>query len=169
MHYYRGPDGVGAWSNSNFALGSVRLAIVGDCKLGLQPLRDRWGGHLVFNGEVFESKEILHSLGETLHPEDSDGVALEAVLAIKGPSGLSLMRGMFAGARYNPADGSVTLVRDTSGQKPLYGRVGEADRPSPPLSVPSASRWALSRSGRMLRSNISSTRAWAVSTALRRH
>ena len=83
-------------------------------------MRDRWGGHLVFNGEVFESKEILRSLGETFHPEDSDGVALEAVLAIKGPSGLGLMRGMFAGARYDPADGSVTLVRDTWGQKPLY-------------------------------------------------
>ena len=45
----------------------------------------------------FEPKEILHSLGETFHPEDSDGVALEAVLAIKGPSGLGRMRGMFAG------------------------------------------------------------------------
>jgi asparagine synthase (glutamine-hydrolysing) len=119
-HRYRGPDGEGAWSNCHVALGSVRLAIVGDCKLGLQPLEDRWGGHLVFNGEVFESREILHSLGETFHPEDSDGVALEAVLAITGPSGLGRMRGMFAGARYDPADGSVILVRDTWGQKPLY-------------------------------------------------
>jgi asparagine synthase (glutamine-hydrolysing) len=67
-HRHRGPDGEGAWSNSHVALGSVRLAIVGDCKLGLQPLEDRWGGHLVFNGEVFESREILHSLGETFIP-----------------------------------------------------------------------------------------------------
>ena len=120
VHRYRGPDGEGAWSNSHVALGSVRLAIVGDCKLGLQPLQDRWGGRLVFNGEVFEPREVLHSLGETFHHEDSDGVALEAVLAIKGPSGLGRMRGMFAGARYAPVDGSVTLVRDTWGQKPLY-------------------------------------------------
>ncbi|MGA9579916.1 MAG: hypothetical protein WBV90_20060, partial [Terrimicrobiaceae bacterium] len=74
----------GAWSNTHVALGSVRLAIVGDCKLGLQPLKDRWEGHLVFNGEVFAPHEILHSLGETFHPGDSDGVALEAVLAITG-------------------------------------------------------------------------------------
>jgi asparagine synthase (glutamine-hydrolysing) len=119
-HRHCEPDGEGAWSNSHVALGSVRLAIVGDCKLGLQPLEDRWGGHLVFNGEVFESRGILHSLGRNLHPEDSDGVALEAVLAIKGPPGLGRMRGMFAGARYDPGDGSVTLVRDTWGQKPLY-------------------------------------------------
>ena len=93
---------------------------MGDCKLGLQPLKDRWEGHLVFNGEVFAPHEILHSLGETFHPGDSDGVALEAVLAITGPVGLDRMRGMFAGARYDPTDGSVTLVRDTWGQKPLY-------------------------------------------------
>ena len=47
-------------------------------------------------------------------------MGLEAVLAIKGPSWLGRMRGMFVGARYNSADGSVTLVRDTWGQKPLY-------------------------------------------------
>ena len=57
-HRYRGPDGEGAWSNTHVALGSVRLAIVGDCKLGLQPLKHRWEGRLVFNGEVFESNEI---------------------------------------------------------------------------------------------------------------
>ncbi len=119
-HHFRGPDGQGVWGNAHVALGNVRLAIHGDLKLGLQPLQDRWGGHLVFNGEVFEPREILSSLGEPYHPEDSDGVALEAVLARKGPAGLAHMRGMFAVARYDTNDGSLVLARDTWGQKPLY-------------------------------------------------
>ena len=119
-HRFRGPDGGGVWGNAHVALGNVRLAIHGDLKLGLQPLRDRWGGHLVFNGEVFEPRETLRELGQAYHPEDSDGVALEAVLALRGPRGLDRKRGMFALARYDTNDGSLTLARDTWGQKPLY-------------------------------------------------
>lgn len=119
-HGFRGPDGEGVWANEHVALGNVRLAVNGDRTLALQPLQDRWGGHLVFNGEVFEPKKVLDGLGEEFHPADSDGVALEAILALKGPAGLDQMRGMFAGARFDPSDGSLTLVRDTWGQKPLY-------------------------------------------------
>src|SRR6202035_5620646 len=75
-HHFRGPDGHGVWSNEHVAIGSVRLAIHGR-KLGIQPLTDRWGGRLVFNGEVMEPDAVLRSLGETPHPEESDGIALE--------------------------------------------------------------------------------------------
>ncbi len=118
-HRFRGPDGSGVWANQHVALGSVRLAIHGDRQLGLQPLEDRWGGHLVFNGEIFEPAETLRALGEPYRPEDSDGVALEALLHHKGPAGLNGLRGMFALARYD-AQGYLTLARDTWGQKPLY-------------------------------------------------
>ena len=119
-HRFRGPDGEHVWSNAHVALGSVRLAIHGDSVSGAQPLIDRWGGELVYNGEVFEPEATLRTLGEPYHTHDSDGVALEAVLALKGPSGLDGLRGMFAGARFDPSNGSLTLVRDTWGQKPLY-------------------------------------------------
>ncbi|GAB0117958.1 asparagine synthetase B family protein [Acidisoma sp. 7E03] len=119
-HHFRGPDGDGVWANEHVAIGSVRLAVVGDRRLGLQPLRDRWGGHLVFNGEIYEAEQILHALGERFHPEDSDGVALEALLGLKGPEALRGVRGFFAAARYEPKDGSLTLVRDSWGEKPLY-------------------------------------------------
>ena len=118
-HQFRGPDGSGVWANEHVALGSVRLAIHGDRQLGLQPLEDRWGGHLVFNGEIFEPAETLRSVGEQYRPEDSDGVALEALLHHRGPEGLQGLRGMFALARYD-AQGHLTIARDTWGQKPLY-------------------------------------------------
>lgn len=118
-HRFRGPDGTGVWGNRHVAMGSVRLAIRGGPVVGLQPLADRWGGHLVFNGELFEPRELLRSLGEEYRPEDSDGVALEALLERKGPAGLCGVRGMFALARYD-ARGYLTLARDTWGQKPLY-------------------------------------------------
>jgi asparagine synthase (glutamine-hydrolysing) len=119
-HQFRGPDGNGVWCNEHVAIGSVRLAIHGDRKLGIQPLTDRWGGRLVFNGEVMEPDAVLRSLGEAPHPDESDGVALEAILALRGPMGLDGLRGMFAAARYDSSDGSLTLARDRWGQKPLY-------------------------------------------------
>jgi hypothetical protein len=124
---------------TEISLGAVRLAIVGDCKLGLQPLEDRWGGHLVFNGEVFEPKEILHSLGETFHPEDSDGVALEAVLAIKGPSGLGAACAACLRALATTPPTAASPSCGTRGVRNLFiWRVGERGGPFPLPSVPSA-------------------------------
>jgi asparagine synthase (glutamine-hydrolysing) len=114
-HHFRGPDGHGVWSNEHVAIGSVRLAIHGR-KLGIQPLTDRWGGRLVFNGAGRGAAVAWRDSS----PEESDGIALEAILALRGPLGLDGLRGMFAAARYDSSDGSVTLARDRWGQKPLY-------------------------------------------------
>ncbi len=118
-HRFRGPDGEGVWANNHVALANVRLAIQGSKEEGRQPLKDRWGGHLVFTGEVYEARDIMQRLGEEYHPDDSDGVALGALLARKGPQGLAGLRGMFALANYD-SDGRLLLARDTWGQKPLY-------------------------------------------------
>ncbi len=61
---FRGPNGHEVWANDRAALGCVRLAITGTDELGRQPIEDRWGGLLVFNGEVYEHQEILSQLGE---------------------------------------------------------------------------------------------------------
>ena len=122
QHRHRGPDGHGAWSDGRTALGHVRLAIHGDRVLGAQPLVDDTGARLIFNGEIYEPHRVLASLGLSYGSGESDGVALNAVLARRGPTGLAGISGMFAAARHDPADGSVTLVRDTWGQKPLYLR-----------------------------------------------
>ena len=119
-HRYRGPDGHGVWADQHVALGHVRLAVRGGDDEGHQPLVDRWGGRLIFNGELYEPERLLAQLSETFRPEDSDGVALSAILARQGAEGLDGIRGMFAAVRYDETDGSLILVRDTWGQKPLF-------------------------------------------------
>lgn len=118
----RGPDGEGVWVDSHIGLGCARLLITGDAVEGAQPLCDRWGGYCVFNGEIYNYKTILESLGETHTHEASDGAALAAILALKGTEGLDCVRGMFAGARYDPVRQKLLLVRDAVGKKPLYLR-----------------------------------------------
>jgi asparagine synthase (glutamine-hydrolysing) len=118
----RGPDGEGVWVDSHVGLGCARLLITGDAIEGAQPLRDRWGGYSVFNGEIYNYKEILQSLGETPAHDASDGAALAAILALKGTEGLNCVRGMFAGARYDSVRQTLLLVRDAVGKKPLYIR-----------------------------------------------
>jgi asparagine synthase (glutamine-hydrolysing) len=118
----RGPDGEGVWVDSHVGLGCARLLITGDVVEGAQPLRDRWGGYCVFNGEIYNYKEILQSLGEAPAQDVSDGAALAAILARKGTEGLDCVRGMFAGARYDPVSRKLLLVRDAVGKKPLYLR-----------------------------------------------
>lgn len=118
----RGPDGEGVWSDARAGLGCVRLRITGDEVAGAQPLHDRWGGHLVFNGEIYEHREILQTLGETTAHDSSDGDALAAILALKGTDGLAGVRGMFAAARYDGVNQKLLLVRDAVGKKPLYIR-----------------------------------------------
>jgi asparagine synthase (glutamine-hydrolysing) len=116
----RGPDGAGVWVNRRVGLGCVRLAITGDEIRGAQPLTDRWGGTLVFNGEIYEPAEVMCSIGETYSARSSDGLALAAILALKGPEGLVGVRGAFACARYDSVRQRILLVRDAIGKKPLY-------------------------------------------------
>jgi asparagine synthase (glutamine-hydrolysing) len=116
----RGPDGVGVFSDGRVGLGCARLEIVGSPLEGAQPIRDPWGGVLVFNGEIYEHEEILRELDVDVPEGTSDGFALSALLATRGPEGLSGVRAMFAAARYDPARGRLLLVRDAIGKKPLY-------------------------------------------------
>lgn len=116
----RGPDGSGIWSDGSAALGCARLRITGGPVTGAQPVHDRWGGVLVFNGEIYNPERVLCRLGEQQLAGASDGLALAAVLARRGPAGLGLIHGPFAAARFDPRTGRLLLVRDAVGKKPIY-------------------------------------------------
>ena len=121
-HSHRGPDDQGVWSDGRVGLGCVRLSIVGDSVLGHQPLHDRWGGIVIFNGEIYNFEDLLAELSEEVPAGASDGLALAALLAVHGPRALGCARGMFACARYDPRARKLLLVRDPVGKKPLYLR-----------------------------------------------
>lgn len=119
---HRGPDHLGCWANEHFAAGTARLSITGGRRRANQPLIDDRGNVFVFNGELYDPREVARRLDAPYSPEESDGTVLARLLRERGPDGLRGISAMFALARHDPEDGSLLLVRDAWGQKPLYHR-----------------------------------------------
>ncbi|MCA9907677.1 MAG: asparagine synthase (glutamine-hydrolyzing) [Anaerolineae bacterium] len=119
---HRGPDGDGFFEAPNAALGMRRLSII-DVAGSDQPLynEDR-SLALVFNGEIYNYKELRADLlqqGHTLHT-DGDG---ETLLHLYEQYGLDLfwhLRGMYAFALWDSARERLLLAVDHIGIKPLY-------------------------------------------------
>lgn len=119
---HRGPDEDGVFLDGPVALGMRRLSIL-DLEAGSQPMRDEATGIvLVYNGEVYNHKELRDELAAGGYPFRTrcDTEVVLAVLALRGPEGLAELDGMFALAAWDPRDGSVLLARDGPAIKPLY-------------------------------------------------
>jgi asparagine synthase (glutamine-hydrolysing) len=116
---HRGPDGHGAYSAHNVALGQTRLAII-DLETGNQPLYEPGGAVLVANGEIYNYVELRAALDENAFATRSD---CEPPLHLYRRYGLDFvdhLRGMYAIALYDPIEGQLVLARDPFGIKPLY-------------------------------------------------
>jgi asparagine synthase (glutamine-hydrolysing) len=122
---HRGPDAEGSWSNpaGNVWLGHRRLSILDLSNAGAQPmLREDGGLVTVFNGEIYNFKEIREELlGKGyFFKSSSDTEVLLHAWHCWGQNSLEKINGMFAFAMYDTQSGSLTLVRDRIGEKPLY-------------------------------------------------
>jgi len=118
----RGPDGEGLFSANGIALGHTRLAVI-DIETGAQPMTDpETGCVLVFNGEIYNYRDIRRSLDAEGIPfvTHSDTEVLLKALARWGTGCLEKLSGMFAFAFYNPAEKTLFLARDRAGVKPLF-------------------------------------------------
>ena len=118
---HRGPD---AWQVRAFpgaVLGHRRLSIVDLSDRGLQPMVSRGGAWLVFNGEIYNYRELKAELAAD-YPfvSDTDSEALLAAWERWGEACLDRLNGMFAFCIYEPATGRAFFARDRFGQKPLY-------------------------------------------------
>ncbi len=122
---HRGPDddGVKILEKDGVALGHTRLAIIDLTDDGHQPMQQRAGGpSIVFNGEIFNYKEIrdeLEALGVVFNSH-SDTEVLLAAYDQWSHDMLSKLIGQFAFALWDPALGEMFVVRDRLGIKPLY-------------------------------------------------
>jgi len=64
---HRGPDGRGIWSDGRAALGHRRLVVI-DPAGGAQPMRDDQSGVvLVYNGEIYNYRELRRRLASRGH------------------------------------------------------------------------------------------------------
>ncbi|MBT3931540.1 MAG: asparagine synthase (glutamine-hydrolyzing), partial [Rhodospirillaceae bacterium] len=116
---HRGPDGEGAYTARNVALGQTRLAII-DLETGNQPLYEPGGAVLVANGEIYNYVELRAQMEGEEFSTQSD---CEPPLHLYRKYGLDFvdhLRGMYAIALYDPIEGQLVLARDPFGIKPLY-------------------------------------------------
>ncbi|MBP6218931.1 MAG: asparagine synthase (glutamine-hydrolyzing) [Oligoflexales bacterium] len=124
---HRGPDGSGLWisENKKVALAFRRLSIIDLSDLASQPMSSRdQKVHLVFNGEVYNHKELRAEL-DTLRKWDwkTDHSDTEVILNAYLQWGIDCVhkfRGMFAIALWDENTQNLWLVRDRLGIKPLY-------------------------------------------------
>ena len=123
---HRGPDSNGkmTWGvdgQSYVGLGHVRLSILDLSSTGFQPMASSDEKLvMVFNGEVYNHKELRNRLLGHVFAGHSDSELLLEYYRRFGTSGLSDLRGMFAVAFYEADSGKLVLVRDQIGVKPLY-------------------------------------------------
>ncbi|TAE28696.1 MAG: asparagine synthase (glutamine-hydrolyzing) [Cytophagales bacterium] len=120
---HRGPDGKGEWfSNDRRAyLGHTRLAILEPTPAGYQPMPDSADRFVItFNGELYNHLFLRALLPNIDWRGTSDTETLIELLASRGPSSLSMLKGMFAFALFDTENQSLFLARDRFGIKPLW-------------------------------------------------
>lgn len=119
---HRGPDDTGFYKNGYINLGNVRLAII-DLEKGKQPIWNEAGDVVVvFNGEIFNYKELRAELKKAGHKfkTNSDTEVLAHLYEDEGIQFVERLNGMFAFALWDKKNKHLFLARDSSGIKPLY-------------------------------------------------
>lgn len=121
---HRGPDDSGVHRDDRAALGFRRLSII-DLEGGHQPISNESGTiWTVFNGEIYNFRELRRGLEKKGHKFRSQGDAevLVHLYEDAGEAMFSQLRGMFALAIWDAPRRTLVLARDRLGQKPLVYR-----------------------------------------------
>ncbi|MCX7863528.1 MAG: amidotransferase 1, exosortase A system-associated [Novosphingobium sp.] len=119
---HRGPDGHGVWTVPGVGLGHRRLSII-DIAGSAQPMASADGrAMLVFNGEIYNYRELRRKLRESgaRFRTDGDSEVILAAWQKWGPDCVNHLHGMFAFAIYDTEARSLFLARDRLGVKPLF-------------------------------------------------
>jgi asparagine synthase (glutamine-hydrolysing) len=119
---HRGPDGVGLYSDGEFAMAAARLAVV-DIDGGDQPIGSEDGRYwVVQNGEIYNHPELrteLEQLGHTFATECDTEVIVHAYEQW-GPACLDRFNGDFAFSIWDRLEREAFVARDRFGVRPLF-------------------------------------------------
>ncbi len=121
MQQHRGPDGEGVWCHPSGRVGFAhrRLSII-DLAAGQQPMSDRGGNCLTYNGEVYNYIELRKDLGAQHFVTRSDTEVILHAYREWGPDCVQHLRGMFAFALWDEEHDLLFCARDRFGIKPFY-------------------------------------------------
>jgi len=118
---HRGPDAEGSFQKPMIALGHRRLSIIDLSATANQPMTDPTGRYtLVFNGEIYNFRELKQSMSHYDFKSNGDTEVLLAGLISQGAKFLNKCNGMFAFAFWDADKEELLLARDRMGIKPLY-------------------------------------------------
>jgi asparagine synthase (glutamine-hydrolysing) len=121
---HRGPDGEGYWQNpsASVGLGHARLAIIDQTSTGSQPMVGLNQEVIVFNGEIYNYKDLKKSESHKgrIFNSQSDTECILALYERYGIDFVTHLRGMFALAIWDESKRELILARDRFGIKPLY-------------------------------------------------
>ena len=127
---HRGPDHTGVWTSDagqgGAALGATRLAVLDPRSDADQPFHRGGRFHLVYNGELYNFRDIRRELmvaGESF-VTDGDTEVVLAACARWGGDALRRFDGMWAIAFYDANERRGFLARDPFGIKPLLYATG---------------------------------------------
>lgn len=119
----RGPDFGDVFIDGYVGLAHRRLSII-DLETGNQPMAiDNGNIVIVFNGEVYNYKEIRNQLnreGVVFYTKSDTEVVIKAYQYYGIDRCLDLLEGMFAFAIYDKKERKIFLARDRFGEKPLF-------------------------------------------------
>ncbi len=119
----RGPDASGVYSKGSVSLGHARLSII-DLATGQQPmLSDDKKLVLVFNGEIYNFKQLRNSLvnsGFNFKTQSDTEVILIGYQYWGIDTLLENLEGMFAFALWDEKLNKLFIARDKFGEKPLF-------------------------------------------------
>lgn len=117
----RGPDSVNFVKFKNGIFGHARLSIIDISDSASQPFYSSCGRYLiVFNGEIYNYKELKLELGNIQFRSSSDTEVLLECYIKWGVAAFNKFHGMFAFVIWDSLEEKMILVRDRMGVKPLY-------------------------------------------------
>lgn len=119
---YRGPDDRGVFYEGNLALGHRRLSILDLSPAGHQPFSYKNKYVIVYNGEIYNFKEIRAELENKGYSfvSSCDTEVLIAAYDCYGHECVQKFNGMWAFSIYDREKKELFLSRDRFGIKPLY-------------------------------------------------
>lgn len=118
---HRGPDASGTFVGEDLILGHRRLSIIDLSEAGNQPFRDEEAGiTLVFNGEIYNYRELRDQLSEHTFRTGTDTEVILAAYQKWGLDCLNHFNGMFSLAIWDAGARQLMIARDRLGIKPLY-------------------------------------------------
>lgn len=118
---HRGPDAQKTSIVSKAALGHARLSIIDLDPRSDQPMSNATGDlHLVFNGEIYNYRELKKELVDYPYKTQSDTEVILAAYLKWGFDCVHHFNGMFAFALYDEKNDLVFMARDRFGIKPLF-------------------------------------------------